>query len=80
MVLAERLKQELVNRRIVMKRNGIRERIIESVEEILKETKSRMKMEEGRVKNKEKFWDDKERKCMSEKKCPLSPILCNIIS
>lgn len=43
MVLAERLKQELVNRKIVMKGNGRRERIIESVEEILKETKKQDK-------------------------------------
>lgn len=54
MVLAERLKQELVNRRIMMNGNGIRERIIESVEEILKETKSRIKVREGGVKNKGK--------------------------
>lgn len=75
MVLAERLKQELVNRRIVMKGKNYRER-----RGNIEGDKKQVEGGGGGSEDRGKFWDNKERKGMSEKKCPLSPILCNIIS
>lgn len=62
-------REELIK---AMRKRGVREGLIERVEELLRETKSRMKIG-GRVRG--EFWITKELR----QGCPLSPMLFNLL-
>lgn len=55
-----------------MRKRGIREELVERVEEIMKKTKSKIRTEES---IRENFWTARE----VRQECPLNPLLFNIM-